>query len=135
MLLLITGPAIYFAALFADEAGALQPMVEWRTAPEAQVLLHPFTYDPQVIRLEAGRPVKLSFINNGQATLSFSAPDFFRTARIRGSDAPLVENGRLRLAPGERRIVAVVPAPGRYRVHSANLTHRILGMTATIIVE
>src|SRR4249919_2627536 len=135
MRLLITGPAIYFAAFFADGDAVAQPMAEWRTAPEEQVLLHPFTYEPQVIRLEAGRPVRLRFVNNGRATLSFSAPGFFRAARIRGRDAPLVENGRLRLAPGERRIVALVPAPGRYRVHSANLTHRILGMTAEIIVE
>ena len=135
MRLLITSPAIYFAALFADDASATQPMAEWRTAPEAPVLLHPFTYEPQVIRLEAGRPVKLAFVNNGRATLSFSAPAFFRAARIRSRDAHFVENGRLRLAPGERRTVALVPAPGRYRVHSANLTHRILGMTATIIVE
>lgn len=135
MRLLITGPAIYFAALFAEGPVAAQPMTEWRTAPEAQVLLHPFTYEPQVIRLEAGRPVKLAFVNNGRATLSFSAPAFFRAARVRGRDAPLVANGRIRLAPGERRIVALIPAAGRYRVHSANLTHRVLGMTAQIIVE
>lgn len=108
---------------------------EWRAAPEREVLLHPYSYEPRTIRLDAGRPVKLHFVNNGRATLSFSAPAFFRAARLRPRDARSVAGGRLRLAPGERRVVALVPAPGRYRARSANLAHRALGMSALILVE
>lgn len=125
-----------FALLLAAPAPALaQDEPEWRAAPERDVLLHPFTYEPRLIRLDAGRPVKLHFVNNGRATLSFSAPDFFRAARVRARDARSVAGGRLRLRPGERRTVALVPAPGRYRARSANLAHRALGMSALILVE
>jgi plastocyanin len=126
---------IAVAALLLAAPAAAQRDPEWRTAPEAEVLLRPFTYEPRTIRLAAGQPVKLHFVNNGRTALSFSAPDFFRAARIRGRDAPAVASGRLRLGPGERRIVALVPAPGRYRARSANFAHRLLGMSARIIVE
>ncbi len=108
---------------------------EWRAAPERDVLLHPFAYEPRLIRLEAGRPVKLHFVNNGRATLSFSAPAFFRAARVRGGDARALAGGSIRLAPGERRTVALVPAAGRYRARSANPAHRLRGMSALILVE
>lgn len=121
------------ALLFAAPAAAQEP--EWRIAPEYDVLLRPFAYEPETIRLEAGRPVKLRFVNQGQATFSFSAPAFFRSARLRSGDSELAGGGHFRLAPGERRTIALVPAPGRYRVRSGNLIHRLLGMTATIIVE
>jgi urease beta subunit len=121
------------ALLLAAPALAQEP--EWRTAPETDVLLRAFGYEPGVIRLPANRPVRLRFVNNSRATLSFDAGRFFRAARLRSRDADLVVGGSLRLAPGERRTIALVPAPGRYRVHSGNLAHRLLGMRATIIVE
>ncbi|MGQ0558450.1 MAG: cupredoxin domain-containing protein [Sphingosinicella sp.] len=121
------------ALLLAAPATAQEP--EWRTAPEYDVLLRPFDYEPDPIRLEAGRPVRLRFVNQGQGTYSFSADDFFRSARIRSGDAERLRSGRLRLAPGERRVIALVPAPGRYSVRSGNLVHWLLGMRATIIVE
>ena len=33
------------------------------------------------------------------------------------------------------RTIALVPAQGRYRVRSGNIIHRLLGMSAVIIVE
>ena len=110
-------------------------MPEWRAAVEHDILLHPFRYEPRLIHLRAGAPVKLRFVNDGRATLSFSAPAFFRAARVRPRDARWVAGGRLQLAPGERRTIALVPAEGRYPARSANLTHRLLGMSALILVE
>ena len=124
---------VLFAFLLVTPAAAQEP--EWRIAPEYDVLLRPFDYEPQVIRLEAGRPVKLRFVNEGQATFSFSARDFFRAARVRSGDADVVADGHFRLAPGERRTIALVPAPGRYRARSGNLFHRLMGMSALIVVE
>ena len=126
---------IALAALALAAPAARQSEPEWRAAREEQILLMPFAYEPRLIRLEAGRPVKLDFVNNSRSRLSVSAPDFFRAARVRGRDARFVRGGRFRLAPGERRSVALVPAPGRYRVRSANPVHRVLGMSAEIIVE
>ncbi|HET9427789.1 MAG TPA: cupredoxin domain-containing protein [Allosphingosinicella sp.] len=124
---------ILCAFLLGTPALAQEP--EWRTAPEYDVLLRPWAFEPNPIRLEAGRAVKLRFVNQGQATHSFSAGNFFRNARVRSGDIAIVGDGSLRLAPGERRTIALVPAPGRYRVRSGNIIHRLLGMSAVIIVE
>lgn len=110
-------------------------MPEWRAAVEQDVLLHPFRYEPRTIHLRAGEPVKLRFVNDARATMSFSAPAFFRAATVRPRDARRLRGGRIVLAPGERRTIALVPAPGRYPVHSRNLAHRLLGMSALILVE
>ena len=122
-----------FLLLAAAPATAQQP--EWRGAPEYDVLMLPHAYEPDPIRLAAGRPVRLRFVNQGQTGFSFSASRFFRAARIRRGDDEAVRDGTLRLAPGERRTIALVPAAGRYRARSANLLHRLLGMSVRIIVE
>jgi plastocyanin len=121
--------------LAAPAPAAAQREPEWRIAVEVDVLLHPFRYEPRTIRLTAGRPIKLRFVNNGRAHLSFSAPDFFRAAQVRRSDARRLRGGGFQLAPGERRTIALVPAAGRYRARSAFLLHRLRGMSALIIVD
>jgi uncharacterized cupredoxin-like copper-binding protein len=121
------------ALLIASPAAAQEP--EWRTAREYEVLLRPWAIEPAPIRLEAGRPVKLRILNQGQGTFSFTADDFFRAARVSAADADEVSDGGIRLAPGETRTIALVPAPGRYRARSGNWIHRLLGMSARIIVE
>jgi uncharacterized cupredoxin-like copper-binding protein len=122
------------ALLFATPASA-QREPEWRTAIEADILLHPFRYEPRLIELRAGRPVRLHFVNNGRAWLSFRAPRFFATANVRRGDRRHVRNGGFTLAPGQRLEISLVPAPGRYNVYSGYLLHRARGMTARIVVE
>jgi plastocyanin len=124
---------LILALLAAIPASAAEP--EWHAAPEYEVLMRPFGYEPPTIRLTAGRPVKLRFINQGQATFSFSAETFFRTSQIRAGDVAAVTDGHFEVAPGEQRVIALIPAPGRYHAHSSNLIHRMLGMSAEIVVE
>ena len=124
-----------FAALLLAATASAQRQPEWRTAIETDILLHPFRYEPRTIRLVAGRPVVLHFVNNGRAHLSFRANRFFAAALIRRSDRRFVPNGGFRLRPGERLSIALVPAPGHYRAQSTYLLHRLRGMTARIIVE
>jgi plastocyanin len=126
---------LFAAALVLAAPAAAQREPEWRAAREEQILLRPFAYEPRRIHLEAGEPVKLLFVNNSRARLSVSAPSFFRSARIRGRDSRALRDGHFRLAPGERRTIALIPAPGRYRARSGNIAHRALGMSALIVVE
>jgi hypothetical protein len=119
--------------LAAPAAGQREP--EWRLAVEHDVLLRPFAYEPRPIRLPAGEPVALTFVNQSRTSLAFSAPAFFRAARLRPRDRDIAERGGFRLAPGERRSVDLVAAPGRYNARSTSLVHRLLGMHAQIIVE
>jgi len=121
--------------LLVAAPAAAQPEPEWRIAQEYDVLLRPWAYEPKLIRLPAGRPVRLHFVNQSRATMAFSAPAFFRSARLRPRDGDIARRGGLRLAPGERRTVALVAAPGRYGAHSSNLVHRLLGMNGEIVAE
>lgn len=118
----------------AVPAGA-QREPEWRTAPEYDVLLRPFAYEPPTIRVEADRPVVLRFVNGGRSTHSFRAPRFFRSSRLRRGDEDLALTGSFRLGPGEQRRIALVPVRGRYRVSTPNIVQSALGMRALIIVD
>ncbi|HEX8527318.1 hypothetical protein [Allosphingosinicella sp.] len=134
-------PLLFAAALLAApsavtaHASAAAQEPEWRQSAEYDVLLKPYAFEPEILRLEAGRPVRLRFVNSGQTSLSFSAEGFFRAARVRSGDDEEVEDGSIRLRPGERKTIVLVPAAGRYRMRSSNLLHRLLGMSGRIIVE
>ncbi len=125
--------ALLLAAPLAAPAAAQEP--EWRQSADFDVLLEPFGFEPKVLRLEAGRPVRLRFVNSGQRSLSFSAPAFFRAARVRSGEGDDLADGSFRLGPGERRTIVLVPARGRYRMRSANFLHRLMGMSGRIVVE
>ena len=108
---------------------------EWRNAPEYDVLLTSYDIVPGTIRLKAGEPVRLRFVNNSNQRHDFSARAFFRSAQLRRRDARLVADGRLELPPLATETIVLVPKAGRYRVTSSNLLHRMLGMTGRIVVE
>ena len=104
-------------------------------APEYDVQLSTYDIQPRDIRLKAGEPVRLRFVNNSNQGLTFSAGDFFRSARMRRRDSGLVRGGSVRVPPLSSRTVVLVPRPGRYRVQGGSLFHRLLGMSGRIIVE
>src|SRR3954469_3006021 len=89
---------------------------EWTLAPEYDVLVTSFEIRPQVIRLRAGEPVRLHFVNNSEQPHTFIAPAFFRSIDLRGRDRALVRHGALRLAPLSDETIAFIPRPGRYAV-------------------
>jgi plastocyanin len=123
--------SILFCLLIAAPAFAQ----EWRSAPEYDVLLTGNDIEPETIELKAGEPVRLRFVNNTHQRHVFSARGFFRAAKMRNRDAPLVADGSLEVAPLSTRTIALVPRAGRYKAGSGNFLHRLLGMTGTIVVE
>lgn len=126
---------LFLALLAAAPAAAQRPEPEWRQAVEEQVLVRLGAYEPNEIRLEAGRPTRLVFYNNTRARLSLQAGGFFANSYIRRGDERLVTGGGMVLEPGETRAVTLVPTPGRYRVRSRSWFRRLTGMSALIIVE
>jgi len=114
-------------------APSAAPGQEWPRAPEYDVLLSSYDIAPRIVRLEAGRAVKLRFVNNSDQAHAFSARAFFASAEIRGRDG--VTGGRVKVDPGERRTVALIPQAGRYAMRSGNIFRRLMGMNGKIIVE
>jgi plastocyanin len=108
---------------------------EWPMAPEYDVLVTSYAIQPQVIRLKAGQPVRLRFVNNSNERHRFSAAAFFRAAEVRPFDAGAVRGGAIVLPPLSTRTIGLVPRAGRYRVAGDNIIHHLLGMTARIVVE
>ena len=119
-------------ALLAAAPAAAQ---DWRMAPEYDVLLTTYDIQPGEIRLKAGQPVRLRFVNNSNQGLRFSADGFFRDSKLRRRDSALVKGGSLEVPALSTRTIVLVPRAGRYKATGANLLHRLLGMSGRIIVE
>jgi plastocyanin len=122
-------------ALLLFLAAAPAAAQEWTLAPEYDVLVTSFEIRPEVIRLKAGEPVRLHFVNNSEQPHAFVAPAFFRSVDLRGRDRALVRHGALHLPPLSDETIAFVPKAGRYAVSGDNLLRRAIGMRARIVVE
>ncbi|MBV8687395.1 MAG: hypothetical protein JOZ90_13115 [Alphaproteobacteria bacterium] len=118
--------------LLAGPPGAAQ---EWRQARDYDVLLTSFEIQPQEIRLRAGEPVRLRFVNNSEQRHSFSAPGFFAAAEMRGRDRRTLRGGAIVAPPLSETEIVLVPRKGRWWARGDNLFRRVLGMKARIVVE
>jgi uncharacterized cupredoxin-like copper-binding protein len=116
-------------------AAPAQAAPDWRGSREYEVLLSSFDIQPDSIALKAGEPVRLRLINNSSISHSFSAGDFFSSGEVRPRDKKLISSGKVEVGPGETREVLLVPKAGRYSARCGNLFHRVMGMSARIVVE
>ena len=91
-----------------------------------------FGFGPQPLRLEAGKPVTLTFANQSGADHDFTAQDFFRSATITSGAAP---NGEIELKAHETKTVTLVPRAGTYHAHCSHFLHKQMGMSDEIIVS
>ena len=100
--------------------------------PVQTVQLYSFGYTPKVIRLAAGKPVTLTFVNQSGDTHDFTAKSFFARSRIVSGN---VSGGEIDLKGGQSRSITLVPAAGTYKVHCGHFMHKQFGMTGTIAVR
>ena len=101
--------------------------------PAAQTIqLYSFGYTPNVIRLAAGRPVTLTFVNTASGGHNFSAPSFFANTRIVSGSAP---NGVVEVGARQSRSITLIPRAGSYKVRCTHTFHRQLGMRGQIVVN
>jgi plastocyanin len=117
------------AALALSPAAALASPTP---VPVHPVALVSFAYRPAPIVLRAGQPVTLLLINRARGSHDFTAPAFFRSARLLSGQAP---RGSIALRGGESASVTLIPARGRYPVHCARPFHKMMGMQTTIVVQ
>jgi plastocyanin len=101
--------------------------------PAAQVIqVYSYGFAPQPVRLAAGRPVTLTFVNQSGSSHDFSARGFFSRARILSGDA---SQGEVDLPPHQSRTITLVPAAGTYRAHCSHFFHKQMGMSDLIVVN
>ena len=101
--------------------------------PAAQTIqLYSFGYTPKVIRLAAGRPVTINFVNTAGGGHDFSAPSFFANARMVSGSAP---NGVIELGKRQSQSITLIPRAGSYKVRCTHTLHRQLGMRGQIVVS
>lgn len=121
--------AARFAALAAVSLTATAPVA----AQPATVVIDvtSFAFAPQPIRLAAGRPVTLTFVNRSGGGHDFTARSFFANSTISGA-APA--RGAITLAPHQTRSITVTPRVGTYNVWCSHFMHKQFGMRTTIVV-
>lgn len=123
---------VLVAVLSLFAAGASTSVQAPAQAAVQTVTLYSYGYAPATIRLRAGQPVTLAFVNRSGNAHDFTAPAFFARSRILAGD---VARGEIELRGGRSASVALVPARGTYPVHCGHFLHKQLGMKGKIIVE
>ena len=119
--------AVFSAGLLAAGAAAsAQPVA---TVP---ITVTSFHIAPGAIHLVAGRPVRLVFTNASGAGHDFTAPAFF--ARASGVAGP-VDHGEVELGGHQSATITLTPARGTYKAKCSHFGHKLLGMSATIVVD
>lgn len=111
--------------IFAAPPAAASP-------PAQTILVSSFAFRPAPIRLAAGRPVTLTFVNQSGSGHDFTARRFFANARITAGGAP---DGEIELRPHETKSVTLIPRAGTYKAHCTHFFHKQLGMRVEVIVS
>jgi len=124
--------ALRAAAIAALSLASLPSAAVAQPAPVQVIDLVSYSYAPTPIRLRAGAPVTLQFVNRSGKGHDFTAREFFRAARILSGR---VADGEVDLRGGQSASVTLIPAPGRYPVHCGRPFHKMMGMRSTIIVQ
>jgi plastocyanin len=120
------------AIVIATLPAAAQP---WDQAERIDIELSNFLFAPSTLRLRQGRPYRLHFVNRGSGGHNFSAPAFFRSARINPADAGGIEKGAIELGKGQSRDIRLVPSAGSYKLKCTHFMHSTFGMKGRIVVD
>jgi plastocyanin len=98
------------------------------------VRMSSFKYEPERLRLRAGVPVRLRFVNESRGGHDFSAPDFFASSDYPAGSSPPPE-GRIAVpANGSAEITIVPKRTGMFRVTCTHFLHTLFGMTGEVEV-
>ena len=123
MRLLLLAPAL---AAFSTAAIAATPPVQ-------TIDLFSYGFKPAPITLSAGREVTLRFVNTSTTGHDFTAPEFFKAARIVAG--AIGKDGKVDLHGSESKSVTLIPAAGTYKAHCGRLFHSSFGMHTTVVVR
>jgi plastocyanin len=96
------------------------------------ILVWSYGFSPHPLRLAAGRPVTLTFVNRSGSGHDFTAQAFFASARIISGSAA---EGEIELGPHETKSITLVPRAGDFHAHCSHFMHKQLGMADDILVN
>ena len=117
---------IALSAIFLSAAATAQPVA---TVP---ITLSSFNIAPAAIHLVAGQRVRLVFTNASGGSHDFTAPAFFsRASDVSGP----IESGEVDLAGHQSVTVTLTPARGTYKAKCTHFGHKLMGMSAVIVVD
>jgi plastocyanin len=100
-------------------------------APQLVIQVWSFGFAPNPIRLAAGRPVTLTFVNSSGSSHDFTAPGFFQHARILSGP----RDDEVELGPHQTKSVTLIPTRGTYQAHCSHFLHKQMGMSDWIVVS
>ena len=100
-------------------------------APQLEIQVWSFGFAPNPIRLAAGRPVTLTFVNSSGSSHDFTAPGFFQHARILSGP----RDDEVELGPHQTKSVTLIPTRGTYQAHCSHFLHKQMGMSDWIVVS
>lgn len=124
---------IVSVAIVAGATLALPASIAANPAPPTvMIVLASHYFQPNPIYLAGGVPVHLVLENRSGKTHDFTAPEFFRSARMISGAAP---DGRVTLLKGRGMELDLVPRRGTYKLHCSQPLHTMLGMTGKIVVS
>ena len=116
-------PYILFSATIVPAAA--------QVPAEQTIHLSSYAFAPAPIRLSAGKPVTLTFVNDSGKGHDFSAKEFFAASRITAGN---VANGKIGLEAHETKSVTLVPGAGTFKAHCNHFMHDSMGMHTEVIV-
>lgn len=122
--------ALALAALVSASASGQAP----QPAP-VTVAMANFKFEPATIQLKAGVPTILHLVNSAGGGHSFSAPEFFASAKIAPASQALVRDGKVEVPKHSAVDVALTPAAGEYPLKCSHTLHAAFGMKGTIVVR
>lgn len=102
---------------------------------QVEIILDNFSYGPEEISLKAGHPVTLRLVNRGSGGHDFSAPEFFKAAKVDAGSATAIKGGTVEVAKGASVSIRLVPASGEYKLRCTHFLHSSFGMKGRIIVK
>jgi len=121
------------AALALAAPASAQP--DWSHAQRIDVALSSFKFAPATLHLRAGQPVILHLQNSGSGGHDFSAPAFFKAARVRPQDAGKLAGGSVDVDGHGSADIALVPTAGTYPLRCTHAFHAMFGMKGSIVVQ
>jgi len=121
-------------ALLAAPAAAQ----DWTKGAPVRITAGAAGFAPATLALRSGRQYVLTLRNASRDRVNFSAPSFFKYARVAPRDAGWVVQNRVELAPGQTarlHIVAPDTPNARYDFRSTRLSDAGQNMKGEILVR